>query len=256
MIKILTPISHLSKNKNFLDTVIKYGKLESRDISISNTKLYKYIIFHHFDFEITKFWSSLDRQKIKQIILKFPNLIGISFHMITNCKNYKIQNGKAIFIDGYLSDKELKDNSSINVNWIKSNFKDLLILIENNNDLGEDTYKTVTDPDFITEITILNDIFFLYDHAHAKISAHNQKISFNDYFHRLPINKVKQVHLSKPIINKFETIDAHLPPDLNQIKFCISKFSNLDVFFTIEYYKSLNILNKKLDLLKKYILNF
>ena len=80
-------------------------------------------------------------------------------------------------------------NARFNCNWLKKSFPNLKLMVENNNDLGSEAYNFVTDPEFISKVVNDNNIYFLYDHAHAQISAWNQKINFDRYIKNFLLTK-------------------------------------------------------------------
>ena len=137
--------------------------------------------------------------------------------------------------------------------WLKSTFPELKVMVENNNDLGSDAYQIVTEPDFITEVVNENEIYLLYDHAHALISAYNQNMSFMSYFSRLPLNKVMQVHFSEPTFLSGVARDSHNFPTREQFDFCSTKFKGCAQYYTIEFYKSLPKLEQGLRILKEML---
>ena len=246
---IITPISHLSSEKYFFKKVLRFGLLEVRDNS--NFIGYEdYITMYHSEFELTQPWSEKDKEKLKNFIPKFPFLKGISFHMVTKYCSYTFIDGVAHGKGKPLSENSLLNNASNNVKWLKENFPKLLFLLENNNDLGSDAYDIVTNPNFIKKLVLDNDIHFLYDHGHAMISSFNQNISLQEYFDKLPISRVQQVHLSEPTFLNNIAKDSHLAPSSSQIKFCIKNFGSLIQGYTIEFYKSLSGLEDSLNELK------
>ena len=123
-------------------------------------------------------------------------------------------------------------------------------MVENNNDLGTSAYSVVTNPDFISRVVVENDIHFLYDHAHALISAFNNQIPFLDYFHKLPLERTKQVHLSQPSFENQIAKDSHDLPTSEQVNFCIDQLDATAIAYTVEFYKSLADLQTCLDKLK------
>ena len=113
-------------------------------------------------------------------------------------------------------------------------------MVENNNDLGTTAYSIVTDPNFIRRIVFENDIYFLYDHAHAMISAFNKKLPFLNYFNKLPLERTKQIHLSNPSFKNNVAKDSHNLPTLKQVKFCVKQLEKTAIAYTVEFYKSLD----------------
>ena len=250
---IITPISHLCEEKAFFEVVLKYGELEVRDSS--EFKGYeRFVSMYHSELELTQKWSLEEKRKIIYFIQKFPNLKGLSFHVVTRYPSYQIIQGVAHGQDIPMQEETLLQNAEINVNWLKEKLPRLILMIENNNDLGSDAYKIVTDANFLNKLVSSNNINFLYDHAHAMISAYNQKINFRKYFSELPISRVRQVHLSEPSFENGIAIDSHLAPSTSQIKFCVNNFKINTISFTIEFYKSINELEKSLKILKDSIL--
>ena len=63
------------------------------------------------------------------------------------------------------------------------------IAIENNNFYPTDAYRDVTDAKFISEIVSENNIKFLFDIAHAKVTCFNKNINFERYKSNLPMDR-------------------------------------------------------------------
>ena len=80
---------------------------------------------------------------------------------------------------------------------------------------------------------------FLFDLAHARITAHNKKSSYRNYINALPLDRMVQIHVSREGINEQGlAYDAHEFSDgevLKEAKEIIHKFS--PEYVTIEYYK-------------------
>ena len=75
--------------------------------------------------------------------------------------------------------------------------KEISISVENNNYYKTEAYDYVTDPDFISSIVYDNDINFLFDISHARISAYNSGVDYCEYLLKLPLNRVNQIHIFK-----------------------------------------------------------
>ena len=80
--------------------------------------------------------------------------------------------------------------------------KKINFAIENNNYYPLEAYDIIADPKFISEIVNENKINFLFDIAHAKVSASNMNIDFKKYIDELPMSKMIQIHICKPYISK------------------------------------------------------
>lgn len=211
---------------------------------------------YHSELELTREWSDEEKNNLLNFIEKFPNLKGVSFHIVTRYPFYEMVNGVAFGKGNPMNETTLLLNAEVNANWFKEKMPKLILMVENNNDLGSDAYEIVTDANFLNKIVLSNDIYFLYDHAHALISSYNKKIKFEEYFKSLPISKTKQVHLSEPSFKNNIAIDSHLAPSTSQIDFCKINFQYSDVYLTIEFYNSLYELNLSLRTLKDSIMKW
>ena len=156
--------------------------------------------------------NSLIQIKSEKLDLK---LISFVWHHVIKSqskKRYFYPNGIKISVE------ELKRNAQTNINTIKEIFgKDISISVENNNYYKTEAYDYVTDPDFISSIVYDNDINFLFDISHARISAYNSGVDYCEYLLKLPLNRVNQIHISKEDVDSNgEVFDAHeLPSDGN-----------------------------------------
>lgn len=72
-----------------------------------------------------------------------------------------------------------------------------------------DEYKMLADPEFITEICEKTGVGLCLDMAHAMISAHYRSETVENYLERLPLELVREIHLSSPRENGEELIDVH-----------------------------------------------
>ncbi|OUU28446.1 MAG: hypothetical protein CBB97_04490 [Candidatus Endolissoclinum sp. TMED37] len=246
---IVTPVSHLTLTVESLKTISAYGSLEAREKPVP-LGFESQVTFFHSEYEISMPWDNSMKTALINKIENFEFLKGVSFHMVSRFKKYKIIDGVAVGIGKPLSEECLMGHARRNIKWLKEVFVDKIIMVENNNDLGTSAYCTVTDPNFISRIVFENDIFFLYDHAHAMISAFSRQIPFLDYFHELPIEKTKQVHLSQPSFKNNIAKDSHNLPTLDQLNFCVENLDKNNIAYTVEFYKSLDELETFLDRLK------
>ncbi len=239
-IKIATPISHLFDNGKLSSKILNLSDcLECRDHSID--KDFKSQELFHCDLQPIHKFSEDDINSLIKIKSKKLDLKLISFHLASCYKKPKLKKG--IFHPNgiKISVEELKYNAQVNINRIKEIFgKNISISVENNNYFKTEAYDYVTDPDFISSIVYDNDINFLFDISHARISSINSGVDFYEYLSKLPLNRVNQIHISKEEVDSSgEVFDAHeLPSDKETeeiIKF-IKKYSSLK-YITVEYYK-------------------
>ena len=239
-IKIATPISHLFDNGKLSSKILNLSDcLECRDHSID--KDFKSQELFHCDLQPIHKFSEHDINSLIKIKSKKKDLKLISFHLASCYKKPKLKKGIFHPSGIKISVEELKYNAQININRIKEIFgKNISISVENNNYFKTEAYDYVTDPDFISSIVYDNDINFLFDISHARISSINSGVDFYEYLSKLPLNRVNQIHISKEEVDSSgEVFDAHeLPSDKETeeiIKF-IKKYSTLK-YITVEYYK-------------------
>lgn len=255
MFEIATPISHLFNSIEDAKLIIDYSDcLEYRDhspsIELSKQKLF------HCELQPIHELNEEDFAYIESIKKERKNLELVSFHMATCCKQPILQNKIFILGGKIYSELEMYQNASKNISRIKSILgPDINIAIENNNFYSSEAYNIVTKPDFIYNIVIKNDIYFLLDIAHAHISAHNMNIDYENYLLQLPLKKIIQLHICKHNFDQNMAYDAHLLPDDDvffEIQKIIQKSENIK-YFTIEYYKDTAELVKSLRYLKKIL---
>ena len=250
MIKVATPISTLFENKKAKNKIISCSDcLECREATIESD--YKKQNLFHFDRDIVHIWGDEEKSFIENIINSKLLLKVISFHISVACSKPVLKDG--IFYCGgdMLTRGQMLDNATNNVGWLRSVMKKkATIAVENNNYYPTLAYEHVTEPDFINEIVKNNDLMLLFDIAHAKITAHNKKVSYGSYIEKLPLTKVVQIHISTYKINNSDiAYDAHELPDyevFSELRNFLSKFSLQ--YVTIEYYKDagklINVLNE------------
>ena len=146
------------------------------------------------------------------------------------------------------------DNARINTKWLRESIGNKIkIGIENNNYYPTEAYNIITEGDFLQKIVYENDLFFLLDIAHAKVTSANRKIDYNTYLNELPLDRMMQVHICKPTINHAGvSYDSHYLPDSKMFKEVenLSKNYSKLKYFTIEYYKDSERLISKLKLFK------
>lgn len=258
MIHIATPVSNFFFNKSYVEKIIQYSDvLEAREktyhLDLKNIRLM------HFDVDLVIIWSNLLKDKILQIVNALPNLDLISFQCSKRCQDEKIINGKYILSGDIFSEIELNNNCKINIDWLRKNINSRTkIALENNNYLNTSAYEIVTEPDFISKLVEKNEIYFLFDLAHARITAINKKINFQNYFSSLPMSKTIQLHICEYSIDKIGFAqDSHDEPNektYENIKKIVDTNKSIK-YMTLEYYKDINkLINnlKKLNnLLKK-----
>jgi uncharacterized protein (UPF0276 family) len=253
MFKIATPISHLYKNEADAHLITSYSDcLECRDHSPREENIQLHELFH-FEMQIIHHIDEDGFKYIEDTFRSKPHLKLASFHVASCCD-------KPVLIEGVFqvggieySYEELQENAARNIARIKSFMPaGMLVCVENNNYLHSPAYKYVIEARFLNEIVTKNDIYFLYDIAHAHISAVNMGISFAEYYGGLPISRTRQVHICKfGMRSDTEAFDAHYAPDEMIYSELRKVLKESDVkYVTVEYYKETDGLIQSLQYLK------
>ena len=244
MLRIATPISHLFKRQEAAKRIIKHSDcLECREHDIfQDFEKDKEELFH-CDLEPIHPMKEEEFDFLAKVIDKKRNLKLISFHMASSCEKSTIKNGMFVPVEGtkHYEREEMLDLACQNFDRIKRIVGDNMILcVENNNYYPTESYKYVTNPDFIYQVVMDNNLMFLLDIAHAKISSHNQGSTYEAYKSKLPLDRLIQIHICQYAIDDMDmAYDAHGIPEedtYTEIKQLITDYKNLK-YLTVEYYK-------------------
>ncbi|MCJ7696114.1 MAG: DUF692 family protein [Anaerolineaceae bacterium] len=114
----------------------------------------------------------------------------------------------------------------------------LPIILENMPVLHPTRYRFESDPRTITRILHETDCNMLLDLAHARIAAQATAMTVEDYLLALPLDKVKQVHLSGSRTRDGVLYDAHLPlleEDYALVKWILPRI--IPDWVTLEYFR-------------------
>ncbi len=122
--------------------------------------------------------------------------------------------GRPTLADGpTLSRTETRGRILDNLTHLRSLFPGLPLLLENLDYMPPEisgAYEHVCEPEFITDLLAAAGCPLLLDLAHARVSAGNLGIPWADYLAALPLEAVRQVHLSRARQEQGMWIDAHL----------------------------------------------
>lgn len=262
MIKIATPISHMFNDALLAKQIIDISDcLECRDKTIDNQSPNQELF--HCELEPIHKLTEEDFVYLANLKDKKKDLKLITFHMATSCSKPILEYSKVksgmFEVGGYsYTRNEMLDNAKNNFMKIKDIFKnDVKIAVENNNFYPSEAYKYITDAEFISEVVEQNDIYFLFDIAHAQVTAHNKGIDFEEYKNKLPLNRIIQLHICSPDIDSETNIayDAHNYPDnfkLEEVDRLIKKYPNIK-YLTVEYYRDIENLIKSINKIKGII---
>jgi len=243
MINLSIPVSHLFNDlENIQELSPLYDSLECRPFSI-NSDLPDQTQFHADIIQPIHELTDEDFLFLEKIADTKKDLEVVSFHCASNCKNPDKEDG--IFMPGSssrLSWDEMSENVYKNIKIFRSIFNDKVSLaIENNNFYNTGAYDDVTDPAFLCELVYDNNIWFLFDTAHARVSAHNLNVDYLEYRNMLPLNRTIQIQFCDSIIPESAddiARDTHNLPTENTIKEVIELCKAYNVkYITPEYYK-------------------
>ncbi|MBT5400081.1 DUF692 family protein, partial [bacterium] len=154
--------------------------------------------------------------------------------------------------------KEMKSFAKNNFLKIKNIFGNSVeIAIENNNYYPTEAYRDVTEAGFISEIVNENNLRFLFDIAHAKVTCFNKNINFEKYKRELPLDRVIQVHICTYGIDDElnQAYDAHSYPndeELLEVSKIITECKNVK-YLTVEYYRDIENLEISLKRVKELV---
>lgn len=256
MLKIATPISHLFNNCRHAQHIMDNSDcLECRDRSL-NAKLSGQEVYHCGIQPIHKLDIG-DFHYLENIAKSKLDLKLITFHAASSCDKPYIE-GHMFRMGGMqYSREEMLKNARENISRIKTIFgPQISVAVENNNYYPTEAYRWITDADFIEQIVYENEIFFLFDLAHAKVAAHNKKLNYEDYKCGLPLDKMVQIHIYRHAVDENNiAYDEHGLPgkeEWEEMKRLTLAGCNVR-YLTIEYYKDTNKLIKSLKEVKEII---
>ncbi|MDR1487085.1 MAG: DUF692 family protein [Deltaproteobacteria bacterium] len=121
------------------------------------------------------------------------------------------------------------------------------IAAENYNYYPTGLYEHICRPDFIGRFLEKFDLGLVLDLAHAAISAWNLKLDFTSYLKELPLERVVEIHLSRPYIPPKSgalAVDAHQKPAAREFEWLNAALRLLPKpdqrpLITVEYYGDL-----------------
>jgi uncharacterized protein (UPF0276 family)/ribosomal protein S18 acetylase RimI-like enzyme len=232
--KLATPVSSLFSEFG-VEIAANSDVLEIRDHHQKFIRKTESELIFHSDLDVVSEWSETDLANLRSLV-KF-NLKAVSFHIASRYKENRIEGGCFVGLGVPYTEKELKDNANKNIMAVREIFGEIAIMVENMNHLGSDAYDLVSEPEFISEVVLENRAYLLLDLAHAKITCTNTRRSFDEYFRKLPLDRVLQIHLSKHSIVVGRAVDSHdLLDDFGEIVEVINRLPNIK-YITVEYYK-------------------
>ena len=254
MVKLATPISSLFKDEfSRRQIIVKSCCLECREEVIENREKKQYLF--HFDKNIVHLWGEKEKNFLSLAVSAKKELRLITFHIAAACSRPVFKKGVFYCGGREFSREDMLNNASVNLSWLRALIgnRNIKVGVENNNYYPTSAYRYITDVDFINQLVTENQVLFLFDIAHAKITAHNKKEPYAGYIADLPWDHLIQIHVSKHGFNgQGLAYDAHELPDeliFQEVKKIVDKFS--PEYITIEYYRDKDNLVKVLDHFKE-----
>ena len=250
MFKIASPISTFFEDSNCARKITeKSDCLECRDKSL-NSQFPNQNIFHCEIQPIHQLCKD-DFSYLEKIATTKTDLKLITFHAASSCNKPHID--RCMFQPGGIQyhQKEMFQNAKTNFSRIKAIFGQAVkIALENNNYYPTEAYRYITDVGFIRKVVYENDIFFLFDISHAKVTAHNRNLNYKDYRNNLPLDKMIQIHICGFTINEdnlaYDTHNLPSTEEWEEVRSLILAHRNTE-YITVEYYKDKNNLIKSLE---------
>ncbi|MBF0362581.1 MAG: DUF692 family protein [Oligoflexia bacterium] len=251
MILIATPISELfNDDQQALRINSLSDALECRELT-KNLYFQNELLFH-FDENIVCLWDSKTKSYLQDSILSKKELQLISFHVSSCCLDPILKDGFFYKNIHVYSEFEMESNVQKNIDWLRTWLNPRIkVAIENNNYYPTEAYDVITEASFLRKLVYQNQIFFLFDIAHAHITSRNRNIDYVKYKEELPLEKAIQIHISGYDYRWELCIDAHELPSIELIDEAVSLAKKYFVeFLTVEYYKNVKELLSMLALLR------
>jgi hypothetical protein len=255
MIRIATPVSHLFDDPAGAKKIMAASDcLECRDRSLEC--IWKGQELFHSDLQVIHPFKEVQLAHLRRIGELKPDLSLLSFHVASSCSDpvlngYAFEKGGEEF--GY---QDMLINAKKNLRVIKELFgARVKIAVENTNYYPTAAYQYITEPGFLTELVEGNDIWFLFDLAHARITAHNKQMVYEEYKKGLPFSRVVQIHLSHFLVNdKQLAYDAHACPGEQEFREAKEVLAESPIeYLTIEYYQDTDKLVTSLQNLRAWL---
>ena len=255
MINISTPVSTFFNDKEHAELIMKYSdSLEGRPFNVDKNFTMNQETFHCDVVQPIHKMKQNEFDLIDKIVNTKPGLNIISFHCATSSKNTTEKNGIFQSSDDNYSKQEMYDNCFENVEKIRKIVGNIELLIENNNYYPTNAYQYVTEGEFLSSLIFDTDLDgFLFDTAHAQVTAHNKGISYEEYKSTLPFHLCRQIQVCKMGYEGDIAKDLHKCPDKKEfedVKNTVVKYPNID-YITIEYYRDLDKLINSLKELRE-----
>lgn len=184
------------------------------------------------------FINAFDKENLGEF-LSSHNIEMFSFDMGPACR----KNDYVLPMSRTLKPEEIMEISYRSLEHVRGRYQGRLA-VENYNYYPTGLYEYICRPDFMAEFLSRFDLGLVLDLAHAWISASNLGLDVKQYLMELPLDKVVEVHLTRPLFLDRLAVDAHLAPedeDFELLGFLLRRLPNgsRPTPVEIEYYKDL-----------------
>jgi len=247
---ILTlPVGHLINGDNY-HQIPSVKALEYRDTTpILDNKLES--IFHSgygiVQEEFLGYFESIVDYLNENNIKMFSFDIGPAAEKIKTEDYYYIARSEV------LSKDEIRKIIRQRLKFIREKFHGDIAL-ENLNYFPTSAYSHVCESNFISDIVRDNEVYMVLDIAHAIITVNNMEVDKYEYLASLPLNKVKEIHLSAPGVKDGKWRDLHKEPGPQEYEVLRSILNNINVdpYLVIECYKDFPTIENCCKSLRNY----
>jgi len=242
--KKILPISHLICEKNVyeIDKISAYEYKEIRPIFTNDAPLFFHSGLGIVQKEFFPFFGAIEKYLSDNDFEMFSFDLGPASKTVVVKDYYYVH--RTQILDREHIKKTIRDRLTI----LKRKFRGKIAL-ENLNYYPSKAYLHVCESDFISEVVNENDVYFLLDLAHAQISAYNLGLDLMDYVKCLPLDRVIEIHISRP--KRIDDIfyDCHEVPCLYDYEILnkVYQLCPLSPYIAIEYYKNFNLLKNSYD---------
>lgn len=208
-----------------------------------------------------KYWTSRRAQKILQDYL--TRTLCYSSHIYSATEKWESfgQSLHSVALTKIFDRDFLLKKMVSNMTTFKNTLKKPYLLEAmdyNSYETAKGLYEYICQPDFIKELLTKTGCGFLLDLSHARVSAKN--LGYNnyiDYIDLLPLEKVVEIHLSRPEIKPDIAYDRHLPVTDEEIDIILSLRSRLKnlCLINLEIFREKPIIVNQLKMLRQKLIN-
>jgi uncharacterized protein (UPF0276 family) len=128
------------------------------------------------------------------------------------------------------------------------------LLLENLDYNATGAYEQICEPDFIRAAVEQSESYFLLDLAHARVSAARLGYSAEEYLDRLPLGRVRQLHVSGPRQVDGLMTDVHESLAEIDVRIILETLARTEPWaLTLEYKKDADTLVAQTDRLRRIL---